>query len=98
METVREFTYLGDRVSEGGGCEAGVTAITRCGWGKLKKCGKLLYGRIFPQKLKSAVYMGYVRPANLYGSEAWCLKESEMGILKMAGINGESNARSTAQR
>ena len=26
VETVREFTYLGDRVSAGGGCEAAVTA------------------------------------------------------------------------
>ena len=31
VETVREFTYLGDRVSVGGGCEAAVTARTRCG-------------------------------------------------------------------
>ena len=30
METVSEFTYLGDRVSAGGGCEAVVTARTRC--------------------------------------------------------------------
>ena len=29
-----------------------------------------------------AVYKSYVRPAILYGSEAWCLKESEMGILR----------------
>ena len=28
VETVREFTYLGDRVSAGGGCEATVTART----------------------------------------------------------------------
>ena len=26
VETVREFTYLGDRVSAGGGCEVAVTA------------------------------------------------------------------------
>ena len=32
VETVREFTYLGDRVSADGGCEADVTARTRCGW------------------------------------------------------------------
>ena len=32
VETVREFTYLDDRVSAGEGCEAVVTAITRCGW------------------------------------------------------------------
>ena len=26
VETVRKFTYLGDRVSAGGGCEVAVTA------------------------------------------------------------------------
>ena len=31
VETVREFTHLGDKVSVGGGCEAAVTARTRCG-------------------------------------------------------------------
>ena len=31
VETTREFTYLGDRVSAGGGCEAAVTARTSCG-------------------------------------------------------------------
>ena len=32
--------------------------------------------------LKGAVYKSYVRPAILYGSESWCLKESEIGILR----------------
>ena len=36
--------YLGDWVSEGGGCEAAATARTRCGWVELKECGELLYG------------------------------------------------------
>ena len=31
VETVREFTYFGDRVSVGGGCEVVVTARTGCG-------------------------------------------------------------------
>ena len=31
VEIVSEFTYLGDRVSVGGGCEAAVAARTRCG-------------------------------------------------------------------
>ena len=79
--TVREFTYLGDRVSVGGGCEAVVTAITRCGWVTLRECGELLYGR-FLLKLKGAVYGSYVRSSILCGSEAWCLKESEIGILQ----------------
>ena len=82
VETVWEFTYLGDRVSAGGGCEAAAIARTRCGWVKLRECGKMLYGRRFAQKRKGASYKSYLRPAILYGSEAWCLKQSEMGILR----------------
>ena len=32
-------------------------------------------------QLKGTVYKSYVRPAILHGSEAWYLKDSEMGIL-----------------
>ena len=45
VETVSGFTYLGDRVSAGGGCEACVTARTRCGWVMLRECSDLLFGR-----------------------------------------------------
>ena len=78
VETVMEFTYLGDRVSAGGGCEAAVTARKRCGWVKFMECGELLCGRRFALMLKGAVYKSYVMRAMQYGSEAWCLKESEM--------------------
>ena len=40
------------------------------------------HGRRFPLRLKGAVYISYVRPVILHGSEAWCLKESEMGMLR----------------
>ena len=78
VETVNEFTYYGDRVGASGGCEAAVTARTRCGWVKFMGCGELLHGRRFPLKLKGAVYKSYVRPAILYGS-MYCM-ESEIGI------------------
>ena len=45
------------------------------------ECGELLYVRRFPLKPKGAVYKSYIRPAILHGSDAWCLKESETGIL-----------------
>ena len=41
METLRQFTYLGDRVSKGGGCEAAVTARTNCELAKFTECGEL---------------------------------------------------------
>ena len=47
VETVWKFIYLGDRASVGGGCEAAVTARTRCGWIKFRECGELLYGKNF---------------------------------------------------
>ena len=70
-------------MSVGGECEAAVTARARCVRIKFQECGELLYGRRFPLRLKGAVYKSYVWPAMLYGSEAICLKESIMGILRM---------------
>ena len=81
VEIVSEFTYLGDRVSVVGGCEAAVSARTSCVWVKFRECGELLYDR-FPLRLKGAVYKTCVKPTILYGGEAWCLKESEMKILQ----------------
>ena len=73
-------------------------------WAKFRECGELLYGWRFPLDLKEAVYWSYVRPTMLYGSETWCLKESEMGILRrtersmvrvMCGVQLKDRKRST---
>ncbi|XP_002731282.2 uncharacterized protein LOC100366586, partial [Saccoglossus kowalevskii] len=82
VETVKEFTYLGDKVSVGGGCEAAVTARARFAWVKFREYGELLYGKRFPLEMKGIVYKSCVRPALLYGSETWCLSENELGILR----------------
>ena len=68
-------------MSESGACEVAVTGRTRCRWPKFRECGELLCGRL-PPKLKGAIYRNYARLAILYGSEVWCLKQSEMGILQ----------------
>ena len=41
--------------------------------------------------------MGYIRPAIMYGSEAWCLRQSTMRIAQSTEIHGECNVWSTAQ-
>ena len=56
VETVMEFTCLGDWMSAGGGCEAAVTACSRCGCVKFSVCSELLYGRRSPLRLKGVVY------------------------------------------
>ena len=49
---------------------------------KFKECGELLRGRRFSLRMKGMFYRSCVRSAMLYGSETWCLKESEMAILR----------------
>ena len=72
--------------------------------GLLRECGELQYGRRIHLKLKEAVYKSYVRPTILHESEAWCLKESEIGILQrtktsmvrtMCGVQLKDRKRST---
>ena len=84
VETVREFTYLGDSVGAGGGCEFVVTARTRNGWIRFREYCELLCGKRFPLKLNEAVYDSYVRPVILYAAEALCQKKGDIRMLRRA--------------
>ena len=44
----------------------------------------LFQGKKFSLMLKLVVYESYVRPAILYVSYVWCLKEITFGILRQA--------------
>ena len=68
VETVMEFTYLGDKVSADGGHEAAMTAKTGgLGLGGVVSC--CMEGCL--AKLKRAVHKSYVRPAIRHRSETW---------------------------
>ena len=82
VETVSKFTYLGDRLNATGGCETAVAARSRIGWMKFRECSEILKGRRFSLKMKGKTYKSCVRSIMLYGSEAWCLREKEMAILR----------------
>ena len=64
----------------------------------------MLYGRIFPLKLKGTAYMIYVRSVILEECEIVILRRTEMSMLRatcgvqLKEIHGESNVWSTAQR
>ena len=47
VETVTDFSYLGDRINSGGGCEAAVTSRTRFGWVNFTDFQDLLYKKHF---------------------------------------------------
>ena len=47
VETVTDFSYLGDRIYSEGGCEAAVTSRTRLGWVEFRDCQDLHCGKHF---------------------------------------------------
>ena len=76
------FFYSGDKLNASGGCETAVTSRVRIGWMKFRECKELLRGRRFSLRMKGMVCRSCVRSAMLYGSETWCLRKSEMAILR----------------
>ena len=84
-------------MSAGGGCEAAVTVITRCGWVMLRECGELLYGKRFPLKLKGTVYK-LCKASNIVRMRSMVLERKRDGnFINNGKICGESNVWSTAQ-
>ena len=47
VETLKRFCCFGDSLNASGGCETAVTARTRLGWKKFRKCGEILFGKRF---------------------------------------------------
>ena len=69
VETRKVFCYLDDRLNASAKCEAAVTVRIRMGWKKFRKCGEILFGKIFSLWMKEKIYKSYVRSARLYGSK-----------------------------
>ena len=76
VETVIDFSYLGDIINSEGACDAAVTPRTRLGWAKFGECHDLLCGKKFPPEIKGIVCKSCVRSAMLHGSETWCLGQN----------------------
>ena len=82
VDYVKSFCNLGDRLNVSGRSEAAATARTRIKWIKFRKCGALFHGRKFLLKMKGKIYQICVRPAMLYQSKKWRLRENELAILR----------------
>ena len=78
VETVAEFSYVGNTINLGGGCVAAVASRTRLGWVKFRECQDLLLGK----KINGILHKSCVRSAILYGSETLSIGENEIGILQ----------------
>ena len=94
-EIVDKFCYLGDMLSQEGGCEYAMLKRIQTGWLKFKELSGLLIGKGMSVRSKGIIYITCIRPAMLYGSETWSTKiedirkmqRSEMRMLRwMTGV------------
>ena len=95
-EIVDKLCYLGDMLSQEGGCEHAILKRIQTGWLKFRELSGLLIGKGMSVRSKGIIYTTCIRPAMLYGSETWPTKiedirkmqRSEMRILRwMAGVS-----------
>ena len=95
-EIVDKLCYLGDMLSQEGGCEHAILKRIQTGWLKFRELSGLLIGKGMSLRAKGIIYTTCIRPAMLYGSETWPTKiedikkiqRSEMRMLRwMTGVS-----------
>ena len=93
---VDKLCYLGDMLSQEGGCEHAILKRIQTGWLKFRELSGVLIGKGMSVKSKGIIYTTCIRPAMLYGSETWPTKiedirktqKSEMRMLRwMTGVS-----------
>ena len=76
-EIVNKLCYLGDILSQEGGCEHAILKRVQTGWLKFRELSGVLIGKGMSLRSKGIIYTTCIRPVMLYGSETWATKIEE---------------------
>lgn len=71
LENVNSFCYLGDVISQSGGCYDAITARIRSTWKNFRELLPILTTRGLSLKVRGHMYNACIRSVLLYGSETW---------------------------
>ena len=82
LEVVDTFCYLGDTIGARGDAEDSITARIRSGWNKFRELVQLLVTKGLSLASNGSLYQACVRSVNLYASEVWPLKETDLARLE----------------
>ena len=78
------FRYLGSIIQKDGELDSDVAHRIKAGWVKWKNATGFLCDRGMPHKLKGKFYRTAVRPALLYGTECWAVKQCHVQKMNVA--------------
>ena len=82
VEIVPEFSYLGDMLTAGGGCELAAITRCKCAWGKFGQLLPLLTNCQVPLLTRGKVYSSCVRSVMLPAAETWAMKAYTLNRLR----------------
>ena len=85
-EIVDKLCYLGDMLSQEGGCEHAILKRIQTGWLKFRELSGLLIGKGMSLRVKGIIYTTCIRPAMLYGSETWPTKIEDIRKMQRSEI------------
>ena len=83
LEVVASFCYLGDMLSEAGGCELSTTTRVKTAWKKFNDLLPVLSSRHLSFKTRGRVYRSCVRSEMLHASETWPLTKPSLQHLQL---------------
>ena len=78
------FRYLGSIIQKDGELDSDVAHRIKAGWVKWKNATGFLCDRGMPHKLKGKFYRTAIRPALLYGTECWAVKQCHVQKMNVA--------------
>ena len=82
LEVVAFFCYLGDMLSEAGGCELSTTTCVKTAWKKFKELLPVISSRHLSFKTRGRVYSSCERSAMLHARETWPLTKPNLQRLQ----------------
>ena len=82
MVSVGKFCYLGDMLTADGGADSATVVKVKY----TKKKSTILTFKRASLKLKSKVYVGWVRSCMMYGRETWSMKKEHESMLDKRGM------------
>jgi hypothetical protein len=82
LDVVAKFCYLGDMVSQGGGCLESVTTRICCAWKKFRELLPLLTSHFLSLPSKGKMFAIYIRKALLHACECWGPTASDLSRLQ----------------
>ena len=77
METVRDFIFLGSKITEDGNCRQEIKRHLLCGRKAMTNLDSILKSRDITLPTKVSLVKAIVFPVVMYGCESWTIKKAE---------------------